>query len=133
VNLYLHSIFGCCDIALGADLIRSARPIERIYLAKSAAAPLPLFCAHIPTVLLAAIGDEIYFDNNPHITRGLAVLSTEAWMMSLDGMPPIARLAHMVAALPSQLQVPTWKVIASQGRPPIQSKSIIINSDLSSD
>jgi hypothetical protein len=104
------------------DLLRTVHPIDRIYLAKSAASPLPMFSAHIPTVLLAAMGDEIYFDNNPQITRGLAVLSTEAWMLSVDRPPTVTPLVHVNPIWAPQVSAPACQLVSTRAKPPINSQ-----------
>jgi hypothetical protein len=65
-------------------MIDRIRPIDRVYLAKSAVVPLPFFSYHTPTVLLATFMDECYYEGNPAINHGLAVLSVERWMSALD-------------------------------------------------
>lgn len=116
-------ISGAGDTAVAMDLMMTVHPIERIYLAKSAASPLPMFSAHIPTVLLAALRDEIYFDNNPQITRGLAVLSTEAWMLSLDRPPMLTPLVHVKSKWVPGISVPACRVVSTRAKPPIDSQS----------
>jgi hypothetical protein len=82
-------------------MIERIRPIDRVYLAKSAVVPLPFFSHHIPTVLLATLMDEAYYDGNPTINHGLAVLSVERWMSALNPRysvavplpPPAPRMA----------------------------------------
>ena len=71
-------------IDISRCMIDRIRPIDRVYLAKSAVVPLPFFSYHTPTVLLATFMDECYYEGNPAINHGLAVLSVERWMSALD-------------------------------------------------
>lgn len=108
----LTSVPRCTDVC--RSLIERVHPIDRVYLAKSAVVPLPYFCHHIPTVLLATLDDECYYDADPRINHGLAVMSVERWMSALDprGSAPVAPLPPLPLA-PKKMILPisgksTW-------------------------